>query len=295
VSAVQRTCRQLRPQLAHPCLTSAAARSLKRERAVIDSRVTRGLLTGAVAAPRHGPVRRWLSKARRAADAAAQRAAAAAERRAEAAAARRTKREAVADGWGSALAAAGPEAGRRFFIDYKDRTTTWDPPAAVRRALREEREARGAARLRGAARESELFEEGLQAGAAAATAGRPAAAETGAGRMQRLEARVAVDRFLEGKVRRRLRRRRPALARACAQRKSKLVFPLSYLPLPPPRAPTSSPSLPFPSSSPLPHHRFLSHPSTPFLPPPVCLCPAPSLPTRPGPRSARSCASCVRL
>lgn len=118
--------------------------------------------------------------------------------------ARQSQLEAVASKWGSGVAGSGPEAGRRYFVEYATGRTSFDAPASVRTALRGERAERKAAKDEKLADEAKLYKAGFQAAErkerdeALSLAVREHVPQ-GKARQQR-QAQAAIDRFLHSKA-----------------------------------------------------------------------------------------------
>ena len=138
--------------------------SLEHERNLISQKVSEGLITGNIKPPKHNAaMTSWLHNVRahmRAARKLAMKRALAARIKEEELHADESK---VAKEWGSGIAASGPDAGRRYYVNYKTGQTLFSAPKYVKHALRDIRIRKKAAARRAVEKEASLYEEGFRA------------------------------------------------------------------------------------------------------------------------------------
>jgi hypothetical protein len=183
--------------------------SLDRERNLISKKVSEGLIKGSIKPPKHDKaVTGWLHRVKEQMRAARKRA----MQRALAARIKKEERHAdegkVAKEWGSGVAASGPEAGRRYFVNFATGETQFTAPKFVKRALRDIRLRKKAAAQRAVQHEAKLYEEGFRAAQRALVLGggrttslsqvaKPTTSLVGERRLEQIHAEKAINNFLE--------------------------------------------------------------------------------------------------
>ena len=138
--------------------------SLDRERNLISKKVSEGLIKGSIKAPKHDKaVTSWLHRVKAEMRAARK----AAMQRALTTRLQQQERDAdegrIAREWSSGIAASGPDAGRRYYVDNRSGKTSFSAPQYVKRALRDVRMRKKAVAQRAVAHEAQMYEEGFRA------------------------------------------------------------------------------------------------------------------------------------
>jgi len=183
--------------------------SLDRERNLISKKVSEGLIKGSIKPPKHDQaVTGWLHRVKEQMRAARKRA----MRRALAAKIKREERHSdekkIAKEWASGVAASGPEAGRRYYINYATGKTQFSAPKYVKRALRDVRLRKKAEAQRAVQHEAKLYEEGFRAAQHAilleggrttslSEVPKPETSLVGERRLQQIHAEKAINNFLQ--------------------------------------------------------------------------------------------------
>eukprot|EP00286_Rhodomonas_abbreviata_P007545 CAMPEP_0181322356 /NCGR_PEP_ID=MMETSP1101-20121128/19186_1 /TAXON_ID=46948 /ORGANISM="Rhodomonas abbreviata, Strain Caron Lab Isolate" /LENGTH=901 /DNA_ID=CAMNT_0023430267 /DNA_START=13 /DNA_END=2718 /DNA_ORIENTATION=- len=177
--------------------------ALDHERNVIANKVSEGLVEGKLAVPKHGPVKRWVKAVKENMHKERQDELKAAVRKEAEEQAKEESLHDIARDWGSGIAGSGPDAGRRYYVNYATGKTAFSAPAYVKQALKQLRVESKERELKEVKRDAALYKEGFEAAQRADTTGtagfapiRPVQELSGVRRAEQTHASAAINRFL---------------------------------------------------------------------------------------------------